>query len=419
MEKPVNPNYCATVVRVKNTFPLQKCDNLVGANIFGFQVILGKESDTLGVFFPAETQLSDQYCFENNLFRHADKNKDKDQKGYIEDNRRVRAIKFKGNLSSGFFMPLDSLEYTGINTLALNEGDEFDTINGMEICRKYVVPSKSSRPQEVADRGFVRADKKFMPEHISTENFFRNFDKIEPEAEVVVTQKLHGTSIRIAHTTVNRKKGIVEKIASFLGATIAETEYAYLYGSKKVIKDANNPNQNHYYESDIWTNEGKKLDGLLPKNYIVYGELIGWTPEGKEIQKDYTYGLTIGQCELYVYRVAIVNPQGVTTDLSWDQVKEFCRTIGVKHVPELFRCKISELTANEFQFAKNCLDTRFFDSMSIRQALYLGPNKDLVDEGVCVRADGLTPKILKAKSPKFLEHETTMLDNAEVDIESQ
>jgi len=335
----------------------------------------------------------------------------------MEDNRRVRAIKFKGNTSNGFFMPLESLSFTGININLLNEGDEFDNINGHEICNKYEVVRKNQRQNVVIDKGFVRADKKFMPEHIDTENFFKNYDKISPDTEVIVTQKIHGTSIRIANTLVNRKPKLVERIAKFFGGQFKETEYAYLYGSRKVIKDANNPNQNHFYETDIWTLEGKKLDGILPENYLVYAELVGWTPEGKEIQRNYTYSLPIGTCELYVYRIAIINGKGNTTDLSWNQVKEFCQKNGLKHVPELFTCTMDNLCKDAFKAMKNLLDVRYFET-GARNALYLGENNDIVDEGVCVRADGLTPKILKAKSPKFLEHETQILDTGEEDLES-
>lgn len=50
-------------------------------------------------------------------------------------------------------------------------------------------------------------------------------------------------------------------------------------------------------------------------------------------------------------------------------------------------------------------------------ALPLGPNKKLVDEGVCIRSDGLTPTILKAKSPIFLGHETALLDKGVENLE--
>lgn len=415
-EKPINPNYCATVVRIGNTYPLKGFDKLVGTTIFGFNVIISSETSGLGVFFPAETQLSDVYCMENDLYRHADKNRNPDKTGYIEDNRRVKAIKFKGNTSNGFFMPLDSLEFTGINTNFLSEGDEFDLINGYEICRKYTVAHKEFKKQAQADRGFVRADKLYMPEHIDTENFFKNHHKIDGETEVIVTQKLHGTSIRIGHTMVNRKPSVLERIASYLGAKIANTEHVYLYASKKVIKDANNPLQVNYYNTDIWTLEGKKLDGILPENYIVYGELIGWTPDGAEIQKGYTYGLPKGTCKLFIYRIAVVNRKGHFTDLSWEQVKEFCNKNCLNHVPELFKIRMDVLTDHDFTGVKELLDVRYQDKKYLN-AIWLGDN-ELVDEGVCVRGEGLIPKILKAKSPKFFEHETKILDTGVEDLES-
>lgn len=423
LDKPTNPNYCATIVRLPAVrFSLSGLDNLEGASVFGFQVIISKGTlDTLGVFFPAETQMSDEYCYENNLYRHGNLNRFPDQKGYMEDNRRVRAIKFKGNTSNGFFMPLESLSFTGIDLSILKEGDEFDILNGKEICRKYEVARNPMKQQAVVDRGFVRADKKYMPEHIDTENFFKNADKISPDTEVIVTQKLHGTSIRIGHTLVNRKPTLVERIAAFFGGKFKTTEYAYLYGSRKVIKDSNNPNQDHYYDTDIWSNEGKKLDGILPENYIVYGELIGWTPDGAPLQKGYTYGLPQGTCELYIYRITLINEKGLMTDLSWNQVKEFCSKNNLKHVPEIATAKMEETLEGDFWAIKQLLDVRFFEGgdnlLPQRQCLWLG-NNDLVDEGICVRADGLLPKILKAKSPKFLEHETKVLDTGEEDLES-
>lgn len=421
LEKPVNPNYTATVVQIKNRFPLENCDNVEGTSIFGYSVIVGKGTENLGVFFPVETQLSDAFLYNNNLYRHADKNKNPDEKGYFEDNRRVRATKFRSlHVSQGFFVPLSCLTWTGIDVSLLKEGDEFDTLNGHEICRKYQVRTNPMKTGQQVDRGFVRADSKFMPEHIDTENFFKNSDKIDPNTRVVVTQKIHGTSIRIANTMVNRKPSFVERVAQYFGAKIAKTEYAYLYGSRKVIKDANNPNQNHYYSTDIWTNEGRKLDGVLPENYIVYGELVGWTPEGAPIQKGYTYGLPVGECQLYIYRIAIVNEKGLTTDLHWDQVKEFCNKNGLKHVPEMLTCIMLDLVKDEFQTVKQMMDVRYFEDLwgGCRNALWLGENKDVVDEGICIRAEGLTPKILKAKSPKFLEHETKILDEGKEDLES-
>jgi len=111
VNKPLNPNYCATVVAIKNKLDLAGCDNVVGTTMFGYQAIISKhiEIGTLGIVFPAETQLSEAYCAENNMYRHAENNRDKTAKGYIEDSRRVRAIKFRGHVSNALFMPLNSL----------------------------------------------------------------------------------------------------------------------------------------------------------------------------------------------------------------------------------------------------------------------------------------------------------------------
>lgn len=48
--------------------------------------------------------------------------------------------------------------------------------------------------------------------------------------------------------------------------------------------------KNHFYSSDIWNNALEKYKTQIPKDFIIYGELVGYTPEGGMIQKGYTYG---------------------------------------------------------------------------------------------------------------------------------
>lgn len=43
----------------------------------------------------------------------------------------------------------------------------------------------------------------------------------------------------------------------------------------------------------------------------------------------------------------------------------------------------------------------------------------MVDEGVCLRVEGITPLVVKAKSPLFLQHETKMLDQGVTDTEAE
>lgn len=414
IDKPQNPNYCATVVEIKSIIPLENCENVVATPIFGFQAIVSKNTKVgdIGIVFTAETQLSDEFCYNNNLYRHADKNIVESEKGYIEDSRRIKSIKFRGHTSSCLFLSLDSLKFTRVDTSLLSVGDEFDVLNGKPICTKYVVKTNPLKKEFIAkEKKFVRVDDKHMPQHMDSSNFFKWSDTISPDADIIVTQKLHGTSIRVGHTIAKRKLNIFERVLSKVGVKVLPHTYDYIYGSRKVIKDVNNPYQNHFYETDIWSEQGKKLVGILPENYLVYGELVGYTSDGKEIQRNYTYSVPMRTTELYIYRIAIVNSQGIITDLSWGQVMEFCKKNGLKHVPEIWTGKMKDFDV------KNFVDKRFFEE-GYKHCLYLGNNVELVDEGVCIRVGGLNPTIMKAKSPKFFEHETKMLDKGEVDLES-
>lgn len=413
LDKPQNENYAAVIVKIKSLTPLEGLDNLVGAHFFGYQAIVSKDVKVgdVGVLFTAETQLSKDFTKQNSLYRHAELNKNTDKAGFIEDNRRVRAIKLRGNVSNALFMSLDSLGWTKAKIEKLEEGDTFDVLNGKEICNKFVRKTKKSNGANAAqvEEKYVRVDKKFMPEHIDSIQYARNKHLIKGDTQIIVTQKLHGTSVRIANTLVNRKLTILEKISQKLGAKIQKTEFDNVYGSRKVIKDINNPNQNHFYDSDVWTDTGRKIDGLLPEGYIVYGEVIGYVGESP-IQKNYTYNVPVGNSELYVYRVATINSQGIQVDLSWTQVKEFCHNSGLKHVPEFYSGLHKNFKVDKF------IDKTYYPTY--KNAVPTSADSP-VDEGVCIRAEGITPTILKAKSPMFLEHETKMLDQEVDDIEEE
>ena len=408
---PQNENYAATIVKVNATHKLSGLDNLVGISVYGLQALVPKsiEVGSLGVLLPAGSQLSEDMVKINNLYRHSDLNSDKTQQGYIEDNRRVKAIRLKQNSSSALFLNLSSLNWTGIDTSKLKEGDTFDELNGKEICRKFELKTKSVGKSTIVSKKKPRVDEKFFPEHMSTANYWRNKKLIKGNDSIVVLQKLHGTSIRIGNALVNRKLNLYERILKKLDIGIQTTEYDIIAGSRKVIKDPKNENSNHFYDTDIWTNEAAKYKDLIPKGFMIYGELVGYTPNGGPIQKGYTYNEASGNMSLYVYRVSIINPQGIEVDLSWDSVKEFCISNGIKYTPEIWRGKHRNINIDDF------MDRRYFDD-GIKGTLQLS-NKDTVDEGVIVRKEGIKPVLLKAKSQKFLEYESSMLDEGILDLE--
>lgn len=425
-KEPKNANYVAVITTVRSLTPLKNCDNVVGLPVFGYQAIVGKDTNIgeLVVVFTAETQLSDAFAKYNNLYRDETLNINPDKKGYIEANRRVRAIKFRGHRSDALVMSIDSLAFTGIDVSKLKDGDSFDELTGIEICRKYEVERKVGT-QKVAfkEEKFKRIDNKFLPEHLATAHWFRQLNNIHDDAEVVVTQKLHGTSIRIGHVPVNVELGWKEKLAKFFGVKVQTTSYDHVYGSRRAIKDVNNPNQNHFYDTDIWSTEGKKYDAIIPQNFILYGELVGWNGDSA-IQSGYTYNSPKGRADLYVYRIMVITNDGRHVELSWDAVKRFCVDNGIMYTPEFFRGRKADLVASGAIEA--LMDVRYYDEvMAGRMAFTDMPvplsDAKTVDEGVCIRvleSEAVAPTITKAKAPLFLAYETAMLDRDVVDLES-
>ena len=83
------------------------------ATVFGYNCLVGKDSnpDVPYVFFPAECELSPEFLSGNNLYKHSERNVDTTKKGFFDDNGRVRAVKFKGIVSSGFLIPQNSLRH--------------------------------------------------------------------------------------------------------------------------------------------------------------------------------------------------------------------------------------------------------------------------------------------------------------------
>ena len=429
-------NYSATVIRVPKVRKAENSDRLYVIDALGMTAIVGDSwiarEGELALLFPAEVQLSHDFCRDNNLYRERELNKDTSEAGYLDTNRRVRALKLRGNISNGLVIPLHSLYFMDKNGAYndLNEGDVFDTYCGYAVCRKYVVPVNASSAQNRADskikKAFKRVDNTFLPSHFETGQWLREEGHVQAHEELIITQKLHGTSCRLGNTVVKRQHTKREKLAAkFLGARIADHEYDLVGGSKKVIKDPNNPNQKHHYKFDIWSDALKMYGDRLPKNIVIYGELVGFVPGGGPIQQGHTYGVQPGQYELYVYRVAIITEDAELYDLSWDQVRDFCSRHGLKHVPELDRMPKAVFDVVDFN------EKNFYEEDQVHRAvngaqLYtdqpvrLSEGGTGADEGIAIRVErGLTPEIYKYKNKSHYLYESDQLDTGVADLESQ
>lgn len=417
-----NPNYVCTVVRIEpdDLFPVPGLDNLVGYTRFGMQALTSKgTAPGLYLLFSTEVQLSETFARANNLYREASLNADQSQTGYLEPNRRVKAIKLRGNRSESLLMPLRSLSYLLPDLSKFKEGDVFDSINGVAICRKYV--SKPPRQQGNQPKARVRKiDEKVFPQHADSENYFRNSDKIPAAAVVTISQKLHGTSVRYGNVPVVADLKWWEKLLR----RPARLEHRFVVGSRRVVKSidlsAEEGKAHWYADGDLWTAYADKnaISDRIPKDHVVFGELVGYTASGAEIQKGYTYDCEPGQAQLFVYRVAVVTTDGLVVDYNPVQMDKWCADRGFATVPRLLTIQHTDLDPEEW------LECRYYDKWMSGACYFESDPVRLsdpksVDEGVCIRYDGPWGVfILKAKSPTFLAYETKQLDAEVVDVEA-
>lgn len=407
-----NPNYCATIVEINKTIEVPWLDNLVQTSIYWYNILVNKSAKKWDKFilFTAETQLDSEFLYYNNLYRHCNLNKDTEQKGFFEDNWRVKAIKFKGVSSNWFLMPISSLSYLDIKEEDLEVWDSFNIINWREICRKYILPEKKtnwSNKIKGNNKKYQRLDWVQFPEHFDTENYFRNEFKYEDTDRLIITQKLHWTSVRLWNVKVKIKPTLWDKILRR-----QRYEYDYITGSRRVIKDLKSDTQfNHYYDTYEWTDIYNRALGnfknIVPKDTILYWEII-WYNWSSPIQTNYTYNCIPWEFEVYIYRIVSINSDNQTIDWSWEAIKEFCNNNWIKYVPEL-----EITTKKEFEVEK------YLDKNFIKEWInwVVGLDEEFVDEWICIRKEGIKPFVTKAKSPEFLIHETKLLDKGETNLE--
>lgn len=445
-------NYSATVVRITNVRPHKDplVERLSITNIFGNNVVVGKDTKVgdFGLFFPLESQIGLEFAQANDLIRRKDPaGTGKSVGGMFDENRRVRAQKFKGEESQGFFIPIDSLEVfakaNNIHPMDVSnifEGEEFEklTAAGREwiVSQKYVPrhPNKNTavnppRGRKVPKESKIIADQ--FRFHSNTAQLGKNIHKLNPTDLIAITWKMHGTSAIAGNVLVKKKLNWLEKLAKRFGVPVVETKYDMVYSSRRVIQNEFEEDRQQYYGYSIYTEVGKKnFEGKLQAGETVYYEIVGFTKDGGYIQKGFDYGCSAEgllvttdvqinprpQNKIYVYRITRTAPDGTVLELSWSQVKERCKQIGVETVPEVWYGVAYELLPltdwpdNILSFLKE----NFVRDQDSQFCLNKVP-----EEGICVRKEGLEIEVFKLKSFRFLEGETKALDKGETNIEDE
>lgn len=370
--------HCGYVVKVKDIRKHTNADRLQIATFFGNDTIvdLNVHEGDIGVYFPVDLQLSERFCAVNDLVRRKDENGNQCG-GYLDpDKRNIKAVKLRGEKSDGLYLPITCLaDFCTISDI--KPGDTIDVVNGEEICKKYI-PRQTKLPGAPGSKVY-KAKKNIAPtfyEHVETEQLAYNLGKFRNGDIVQLTLKMHGTSGRTGYLplVVEDKQNWIQKL--FRRHPHEHFEYGYITGTRRVVLTPKNLNHGYYESDDFRMAMAKKLEGKLHQGETVYYEIVGFQgPNGapimgqvanskikdKEFSKQYgdvttfAYGCdptgqyeeiesghtdsgepiyTAPCCEIYVYRMTMVNADGDVVEYSPAQIKYRCEQIGINTVME-------------------------------------------------------------------------------------
>jgi len=422
----------AIITKLSNVREHPNANRLKLATVLGTQVIVdleARDGDAV-IYFDSNLRLSQEYLYYNNLYSNQEMNENKAKKGYFGKNGRVKAQKFRGEISNGYVAPFSSLEFIasiaptepfndlrrinsqgvklqGINlhnadlknaNLRVHEilanikmDDEFTHINGVKICEKYMADNstfggnvkKKDKPKSA-----------MFHKHWDTKQLMRELNSLPTDAVLYVEEKIHGTSGRTGNVLCNNKK--------WWQIWKEKQVWKVLSGTRRVDDiDA--------HLSSIRREIDCKVAPNLHKGEEIYYEIYGY--EGAStIQKGFPYDCKPHQYKAMLYRVTITTPDGYSIDLNRELVYDRAEELGLEK-PTLLR----KIYDNSPLISLN-------DKIEVIANLTKGKSSlDLstLREGVVVWFRGWDGKwtALKHKSEEFLMFESKQRDKEINDVE--
>ena len=380
--------HCGYVVKVTELRKHSNADRLQVATFFGNDTIvdLSVQVGDLGVYFPVDLQLSEEYCAKNNLVRKKDENGN-NIGGFLDpDKRNIKAIKLRGEKSDGLFMPLNAFAYCwdldkedvpeGCDiTIPMGLGDQITILNGHEICKKYI-PKRQNRTGGFSAGNHTRKTKvpysPLFAEHADTEQLAYNHGAFKPGDEVEITLKMHGTSQRTGYLPVLQpvKKTFWQKL--FKKEPEPVYAYDFVSGTRRVVMEDFEGGNSFYGSNEFREPHHKLFVGKLNKGETVYYEVVGFTHTGVPIMADgsnkgldkefikmygettrFSYGcdpagkremygcdeyghfkvlLDTPVSDVYVYRMTMTNEDGFVVEYTPEFMRYRCEQMGVKTV---------------------------------------------------------------------------------------
>ena len=454
-----NINYLAKIVDVQqfHSHPDPEVTKLKCVYVDGYNVIVGiDEEPGKYIYFPTSSQINPELLTYANLYRHAEKNADNTKTGYFNDNGRVTAIKLRGCVSEGFLLPIltfnnwliDSVQI-GLDESQMENGLEFDMVEhkgkSFWVCRKYYVYTGQKRDSYTGKvpkgKQYSKVIPEFFPVHYETEQIRRVPNAIQPDDLIHISGKLHGTSIRCGWVLCNHKHSFTLGLINLLlGKRWKDNVlyYDYLYGSRKVVKSEEN--QSGYYKSEPYEAAFEVIKPALQKGMNIYAEIVGFTPDGAYIQKDYDYGCVPPENGEYVseknfkvrvYRITITNVDGQVHEFSPREVQIYCQTHNLIPVEEYYYGRAMDIYPELVQIVNGDYEHPLFNDDWYNQFLEELANDKVFNmecnspdcmnkvphEGIVIKIDNMKSAAFKLKCFSFLNKEQKQMDAGESNIE--
>ena len=441
--------YCATVVQIGETFPIEGKDRIVKTLVNGLSIVIGKDEFKTGdiaVYCANETCLHELFLHLNSMYEDKELNADQEKKGYINKHGRVRVVKLGGVPSYGLLIHPSSIA-TFINEpveevtkfLEAHVGEDFDEINGERFVQVFVPPTKNvQEPGSKAERLKKKLDRfKMLIEgsfrlHYDTQMLQKNMSDINPDDEVYISVKVHGTSAIFANILTNVPTNWFKRMwrKYILHTDEYDQKYNLVYSSRTVIKNQyinKKQKPGGFYSDDVWGYWAKKLDGLIPQDCCIYCEIAGFTPNGSPIQKGYDYGCTHvaeEKSKLLVYRATQNGKELEICDVI-EIGKKLKENLGdcIMEFPLLYHGTLANLYP-EID-VRNHWHENVLENLKVEKRFCMEMDEPLCKtkvprEGFVLRkANDPVSEAWKLKTDRFRIRECSQIDAGEVDIEMQ
>lgn len=272
---------------------------------------------------------------------------------------RVKQAKIRSFYSQGLLVDPDDvrkiLADRGVKTsLKFELEKDYSELLGV---KKYVPPMASF---QVVDR-----DKKLR--RGSNNPLFHSYQGIEnakwfpnlftENQEVVVTEKIHGSSCKFAYLPTGADT-LFKRVKKLFGLL---PKYEYCYGSNNVDL-TNKTDFKGYYGEDVYAQALKSCEAhkKIKPNETVYGEIVF-----SGCQKNYTYGHT--KPHFILFDVKIFSDDGSWKWLNPDEVEAYAKERDFDMVPILYKGLYNKALIEEFKTG----DSVYCPSQKVREGVVI------------------------------------------------